>query len=152
MISIDTNILFYAYNSDSPPHQAAYKWLESIQNREDVAISEFILVEFYCLLRNPSVLKNPLSAEAAVGVIQEYRQHPKWRIVGFPLESRNIHTQLWKYADDPGFAFRKIYDSRTALTLLHHGVTEFATRNIKDFRDFDFQKVWDPTSKANFER
>lgn len=146
MISIDTNILFYAYNSDSPPHQSAYKWLESIQGREDVAISEFILVEFYCLLRNPSVLKRPLPAKDAVNVIQAYRNHPKWRIVGFPQESRGIHTQLWTYAGDPDFAFRKIYDSRTALTLLHHGVTEFATRNIKDFRNFDFQKVWDPTT------
>lgn len=145
MISIDTNILFYACNSDSPPHKASYEWLESIKNHEDVAISEFILAEFYCLLRNPSVLKRPLPADEAVAVIQSYRHHPTWRIVGFPQESWDLHSHLWQYAKHPDFAFRKLYDARTALTLLHHGVTEFATRNIKDFQGFDFQKVWDPT-------
>lgn len=44
MISIDTNLLFYAYNSDSPPHQAAFDWLFSLQNREDIVISEFVLL------------------------------------------------------------------------------------------------------------
>jgi uncharacterized protein len=31
-----------------------------------------------------------------------------------------------------------------ALTLRHHGVSEFATRNVKDFQSFGFAKVWDP--------
>ena len=26
----------------------------------------------------------------------------------------------------------------------HHGVSEFATRNVSDFRDFGFARVWDP--------
>jgi predicted nucleic acid-binding protein len=30
------------------------------------------------------------------------------------------------------------------LTLRHHGVDEFATRNINDFKDFGFSRVWDP--------
>ena len=43
-----------------------------------MAISEFILAEFYGLLRNPSVLKHPLTSEEAVEVIQTYRNHPRW--------------------------------------------------------------------------
>ena len=148
MISVDTNILFYAYNADTPHHSASYQWLASLQPREDVAISEFILAEFYCLLRNPAVLKHPLSAPEAVDVIQAYRHHPTWRIVGFPLESLEIHNRLLEFAGDRDFAFRKLYDVRTALTLLHHGVTEFATRNIKDFEGLGFENVWDPTQTS----
>ena len=73
MLSIDTNILLYAFNSDSPWHDGAHAWLTSIQGDEDVAISEFILAEFYGLLRNPAVLKHPLPADEAVEVIQTYR-------------------------------------------------------------------------------
>jgi predicted nucleic acid-binding protein len=45
MLSIDTYILFHAFNEDSPSHATAFAWLTSIQNEEDVAISEFILAE-----------------------------------------------------------------------------------------------------------
>ena len=31
MISVDTNLLLYAYNVASPWHQAAYAWMSSIQ-------------------------------------------------------------------------------------------------------------------------
>jgi predicted nucleic acid-binding protein len=88
MLSIDTNILFHAFNEDSPRHATAYGWLRSIQQQEDVAISEFILAELYGSLRNPAVLKHPLDADEAVDVIQTYRRHPRWRLIGFPLESR----------------------------------------------------------------
>lgn len=41
-------------------------------------------------------------------------------------------------------AFRRIIDARLGLTLLHHGVTEFATTNPKDFTGLSFQRVWNP--------
>lgn len=144
MLSMDTNILLYAYNEASPWHDAAYAWMSSIQQNEDVAISEFILAEFYGLLRNPSVLKHPLTAEEAVEVIQTYRNHPRWRLIGFPTESRPLHDALWKKATAKSFAFRRLYDTRSALTLIAQGVTEFATVNVKDFEGVGFRRVWSP--------
>ncbi|MFZ4595505.1 MAG: TA system VapC family ribonuclease toxin [Verrucomicrobiaceae bacterium] len=141
---MDTNILLYAYNEASPWHDAAYAWMSSIQQNEDVAISEFILAEFYGLLRNPAVLKQPLTAEEAVEVIQTYRNHPRWRLIGFPTESRPLHDALWKKATAKTFAFRKLYDTRSALTMVAQGVTEFATVNVKDFEGVGFRKVWSP--------
>jgi len=46
--------------------------------------------------------------------------------------------------------FRKILfygigtDARTAISLQLHGVTEFATANVKDFQAFGFSRVWNP--------
>jgi hypothetical protein len=31
-----------------------------------------------------------------------------------------------------------------AYTLQHHGVREFATVNLKDFKTLGFEKVWNP--------
>jgi predicted nucleic acid-binding protein len=118
--------------------------LESIAQEEAVAISEFMLAEFYGLLRNPAVLKYPLSAEEAVEVIQVYRRHPRWRLIGFPIESRSLHDALWQKARAKDFAFRRLYDARSALTLVTQGVTEFATVNVKDFVGLGFQRVWNP--------
>ena len=144
MLSIDTNLLFYAFNEASPWHRAAYNWIVSIQNNEDVAISEFVLAEFYGLLRNPAVLERPLTATEAVEAIEVYRSHPLWRLIGFPGESRTLHDALWKRAADSAFAFRRLYDVRTALTLIAQGVTEFATVNVKDFEGMGFRRVWSP--------
>jgi uncharacterized protein len=144
MLSIDANILLYACNSASPWNAAAHAWLTSIQREENVAISELILAEFYGLLRNPAVLKHPLPADEAVEVIQAYRTHPRWRLIGFPIESRPLHDTLWQRARAKDLAFRKLYDARSALTMTAQGVTEFATVNVKDFEGLGFRKVWNP--------
>lgn len=147
MLSIDTNILLYAFNQDSPRHAPAYAWLTSIQREEDVAISEFILAELYGLLRNSAVLQHPLPADEAVDVIQTYRTHPRWRLIGFPTESRPLHDALWNKARSTAFAFRKLYDTRSALTMTAQGVTELATVNVKDFAGMGFKKLWNPLAK-----
>lgn len=148
MLSIDTNILLHGFNEDSPRQKAAFQWLESISEEEDVAISEFILAEFYGLLRNPAVLKHPLPADEAVEVVQVYRKHPRWRLIGFPTESRPLHDILWLKARTQDFAFRKLYDTRCALTMIAQGVTEFATMNVKDFEGLGFRKVWNPLTES----
>lgn len=102
------------------------------------------IAEFYRLLRNPAVLKHPLPADEAVEIIQTYRTHPRWRLIGFPTESRPLHDTLWQEARAKDFAFRKLYDTRSALTMTAQGVTEFATVNVKDFDGLGFRKVWNP--------
>lgn len=144
MISIDANLLLFSFCEASPHHAAAKKFLTEVSGRENVALSEFVLTEVYLHLRNPAVLAKPLEPADAVGVIQRYRHHPKWKILGFPPRSRDIHEELWKQASAPGFARRRIYDLRTALSLQAFGVTEFATANVKDFENTGFMKVWNP--------
>jgi len=144
MLSIDASILLYAYSEAAPGHERAIAFITSQSGSENVALSEFVLTEFYLLLRNPAVLKKPLSAPDAVQVIQSYRQHPRWKVLGFPPTSREVHTDLWQHAARPGIARRRIYDTRTALCLRAFGVTEFATANVKDFEGLGFEKVWSP--------
>jgi hypothetical protein len=88
--------------------------------------------------------RHPLSADEAVAVIQTYRHHPRWRLIGFPVDSRPMHDALWQQARRGDFAFRRIYDARSALSITAQGVTEFATVNVKDYQGFGFRKVWNP--------
>ena len=85
--------------------------------------------------------------DEADGVIQAYRAHPRWRRIGFPTESRPLHDALWQKARTKDFAFRKIYDTRSALTMTAQGVTEFAMVNVKDFEGPGFPKVWNPLAE-----
>lgn len=144
MLSIDTNLLFYSFAADRAEHETALAWITPLHDSDEVVISEFMLVEFYRLLRNPAVVKNPLTAAQAAKVVESYRAHPNWRVVGFSREDRALHDMLWKIAARPSFAYRRIYDARLALTLQAHGVTRFATRNKSDFTGLGFSKVFDP--------
>jgi len=144
MRSIDANLLFYAFNADAPQHAASADFIDTQSQREDVLLSEFILTEFYVLLRNPALLTKPLTSADAVEVIQTYRRHPLWQIAGIPNKSRELHDSLWEAAAQSQFARRRIYDARTALSLISLGIEEFATANTKDFQDFGFKRVWNP--------
>ena len=113
-------------------------------SRQDVAISELTLVEFYVLLRSPVVLAQPLKASEAVEVVQTYRAHPNWTLLGFDPDSAGLHDELWTLVAREAFARRRIYDARLALSLSRQGVREFATANVKAFEGFGFVRVWNP--------
>lgn len=140
MISIDTNILLYAQNQDCCEHERAFGFVASCSGRDDVALCELVLLELYILLRNPAVLERPLPADQAAEVCQAYRRNPRWRLV----ENAPIMEQIWILAAQPNFPRRGVFDARIALTVRHHGVTELATANTKDFLNFGFERVWNP--------
>lgn len=144
MISIDTNILLKCTREEAPGHRRAKDFLESLRDRSDVAVSEFVLAELYVLLRNQAVVHPPLDEAAATGVIGVYRRHPTWALIGFPARSQDLHSRLWKIVGRRNFARRRIFDVRLALTLQAFGVSDFATTNVRDFDDLGFRHVWNP--------
>jgi toxin-antitoxin system PIN domain toxin len=143
VISFDTNILFAYVDGDNPLHEKARVFFTGLQGSSDVCVCEQVLIELYCLVRNPSVCRSPLSAPEAVQLIQGFRSNPAWRIVDVVNEP-SLMKSVWVFASENHFAYRRIFDLRLAKTLQHHGVTEFATRNLKDFQDTGFTRVWNP--------
>lgn len=146
MISCDTNILYAACNRDASGHLAACAFLSEQAASPAFVLCEQVLMELYCLFRNPSVAKRPLSAGDAVAMIQRFRSNPQWRIVDVPSD-RACMGHVWKAASGDAFAFRRIFDIRLAETLLYHGVNSFATRNLKDFASCGFARLFDPCAK-----
>jgi toxin-antitoxin system PIN domain toxin len=142
MISIDTNVLLYSLNPDSIWHEAAVDFLRQNLGVPSVriAITDYVLVELYVLLRNPAVMAKPLSAQAARDVVTAYLDAPNVS----RIENANVMDVVWELAGDRDFARRRIFDARLALTLRHGGVTHFVTTNVKDFEGWGFEKVWNP--------
>lgn len=141
MIACDTNILFPALEASHPDHRAARAWLESMVGNESFALCELVLTEVYTLLRNAAICTKPLSAAAAVTLIENLRGNPAWLVLDHP--GPGLMDKVWGVARQTESA-RRIYDIRLALTLRHAGVRSFATANIRDFRSFGFEKVWNP--------
>jgi hypothetical protein len=145
MISFDTNLLLYSLNQDCAEYNDARAFFASLPTAPGaVAICELVLVELYVLLRNPAVLKSPLVPVVAVSAIQTFRQHPTWALVDYPGNTGAVMDETWRWAARPESGRRVVFDARLALTLRHHGVTEFATRNEAHFAGFGFSRVWNP--------
>lgn len=140
MLGIDTNILAYARLARSPWHVKAKNFLEGLADDPQVVIAEHVLVELYLLLRNDKILSPPLSAEAAVRECSLFRSHPRWQLV----DSADVMNQVWPLAAARNFPRRRIFDLRLAKSLQSHGVTQFATANVKDFESLGFKEVWNP--------
>ena len=143
MISCDTNVLFAVVNPDDSHHAIARRFIEGYASNMQFVLAEQVLVELYCLLRNPMIQKRPLSAAEAAKVITSIRQNPSWAIVDVP-SAPSVMNEVWRRVAKPNFARRRIHDLRLALTLRHWGVDEFYTRNTKDFQDIGFSKLINP--------
>lgn len=144
MMSCDTNVLFAVLDSDSIYHVAAVEYMNGMRESEQFGLCELVLIELYGLLRNPTVSRRPQNGSEAASIIQKFRAHPYWLILDYPGAQADVMNRLWELAAKADFPYRKVYDARLALTLRHHGVTEFATRNVKDFQGFGFKRVWNP--------
>lgn len=143
MLSFDTNILVYACNADAPECAPARQWLEGLAHRTDVVVSELMLLEVYLKIRSPRILAAPFSAQEAAAYCQAFRSNPRWVLTG----ESPVMDDVWRMAGRSGFAIRKIVDARLALSLRFHGVTRFATANLRDFGGFGFEKVWNPLKR-----
>jgi toxin-antitoxin system PIN domain toxin len=151
MISFDTNLLLYSLNKDCPEHEDSREFFSSLPTApSSVVVCELVLIELYVLLRNSSVVKNPLGPEDAVSIVQTFRQHPGWTLCDYPGGNSTIMEDLWRMAAQPNIGRRVIFDSRLALTLRYHGVTDFATCNESHFGGFGFNRVWNPLLKTPF--
>ena len=140
MLSFDTNLAVHAANTASQVHESARDFMQSLASRRDVAVCELVLVELYLKLRNEKIYTRPLTAPQAAAVCQAYRKNQAWMLI----ESAAVMESVWAQAAQKGIACRRIIDLRLALTLRHHGVTEFATTNEKDFKGQGFVRVWNP--------
>ena len=143
MISFDTTLLLYSLNQDCPEYAGARAFFASLPNDPGtVAVCELVLIELYVLLRNPAVLKQSLHAVDAASLVQTFRAHPTWTLIDYPGGSSPVMEEVWRWAVQPNLGRRVVFDARLGLTLRHHGVTEFATRNESHSTSFGFQRVF----------
>ncbi len=142
ILSADTNLFLYAANPDSPHHDAARRFFEEeTVGKERFLLCGLVLVELYMQLRNPAVFKKPKTAREATAFCDALRSNPAWEFGDYEPD---VAKPLWNWAAKTKTGFRHIIDARLAFTLRHHGVTHFATANAKHFKDFSFEKVWNP--------
>ncbi len=142
MLVVDTNVLIYAADADSPFHAACHDWIESQRRRADAWFTTWpIVYEFLRVTTHPRVMQRPWSASEAwqfvaallaapgLGVLAPTRRHPD--------VARAVLEEL------PHVSGNLFHDAHTAILMREHGIRRVCTRDT-DFHRFPFLEVVDP--------
>lgn len=100
MILPDVNVLVYAHDTATPHHGAYRTWLQGVLERgADFGLSDLVLSGFLRIVTHPRILKAPLSADEAVTIAQELREHPNCVVVTPGVRHWDIFTNLCRHVN-----------------------------------------------------
>ena len=142
--AIDTNLLVYAHNFDSPFHEKAKNFLERVMNGQNtdegitICIPAQVLTEFVSVITWQR-LEKPLSLPQATDVIKDYLNSGVRIITQRETYINNFIDLMEKVT-----ARKKIFDVALAATLKDNEIQGLYTVNVSDFEGFDFLKVVNP--------
>ena len=142
MLVVDTNILVYAANANSPFHQSCRRWLDQQRVRQDAWYTTWpILYEFLRVVSHPRVLRHPWTLPNAWDFIRTLMASPGLSVLGPTLRHSAIAGEL--IAEFPYLAGNIAHDLHTVVLMREHGIKQICTRDA-DFHQFAFLEVIDP--------
>lgn len=142
MFVVDTNVLIYAADQDSPFHARCRKRLESWRGqRSPWYLTWSICYEFLRVTTHPKVFRQPWSAHTAWQFLDGLFASPS---VGI-LCAGEHHEGLLRdtLSELPHLSGNILHDTHTAVLMREHGISRIVTRDT-DFHRFPFLTVVDP--------
>lgn len=142
MLLVDTNILVYASDADSPFHAACRGWLERQRRRADAWYTTWsILYEFLRVTTHPRVMRQSWNVTEAWSFVQAMLASPGLGIL-VPTERHPMVAEQ-VFGETPHLAGNLLHDAHTAILMREHGIRQICTRDA-DFHRFPFLEVIDP--------
>jgi hypothetical protein len=142
MVVVDTNIMVYAADEDSPFHAACRDWLERQRARTEVWYSTWpILYEFLRVTTHPRVMRRPWNLPEAWRFITVLLASPGIDVLVATQRHAEVATRL--FGEIPHLAGNLLHDAHTAVLMREHGVRRICTRDA-DFHRFTDLEVIDP--------
>jgi toxin-antitoxin system PIN domain toxin len=142
VVVVDTNVLVYAADADSPFHAACREWLERRRTRPDAWYTSWsILYEFLRVTTHPRVMRRPWSAQSAWQFIAALLASPSVAVLVPTQRHSDVAGQL--ISELPHLAGNIFHDAHTAILMREHGIKQICTRDT-DFHQFHFLDVIDP--------
>ncbi len=138
MRAVDSNVLIYAFLSDSEFHQQAKSVVSALAiAAAPWAIPWACVHEFYGVVTRRSLFPAGPSPVHAVAQLDEWFRSPSLQLLS---ESRNHWQTLVGLIGSAGITGPLIHDAKIAAICLDHGVSEFITVD-RDFRRFAALRV-----------
>lgn len=146
MIVVDTNVLVYAADQDSPFHAPCRKWLDARRTGAEAWYATWpILYEFLRVTTHARVMRRPWGLRDAWQFVAALLASPGLEVLG-PTE-RHPEVAGRVVADLPHLSGNVLHDAHTAVLMREHGIRRICTRDAQ-FHRFAFLEVVDPLQAA----
>lgn len=142
MVVVDTNVLIYAADADSPFHAPCARWLGRQRTRPDAWFTTWPI--FYELLRvttHPRVMRKPWRAAQAWQFVTAFLASPGLSVL--VATPRHAEVAGAVIAELPQVTGNLVHDAHTAILIREHGIRRICTRDM-DLHQFPFLEVMDP--------
>lgn len=133
---VDSNILIYAINADSPKNKLARKFLR--ENSGNLEIAHQNILETIRVLTHQS-FSNPMNIKDVVTAIMITSKSS--RIISPDQSSYYIALEL---IENHRLKGNRIFDAYLVATALSNDIKIIATDNVKDFKKFKEIKIINP--------
>jgi len=144
MIVVDTNVLVYAANRDSPFHAACSTWLEAQRSRPDAWYSTWpVVYEFLRVTTHARVMHKPFTSAEAWSFLKAVFAAPGFILLAPSDRHADLLDDL--IAEMPELAGNIMHDAHTVSLMREHGLRRIATRDT-GFHRFKHIEVVDPVA------
>ncbi|CAB5106828.1 hypothetical protein D3OALGA1CA_4891 [Olavius algarvensis associated proteobacterium Delta 3] len=144
MFVVDTNILIYAADQDSPFHDRCFKLLNDWREQASAwFVTWGILYEFLRVSTHHRVFRKPWSAAEAWQFVEALLSSPFIGILGHT--DRHLEVAATVIQEMPHLNGNLMHDAHTAITMRENGIQTIYTRDT-DFHRFAFLTPVDPVA------
>jgi uncharacterized protein len=139
---VDTNVLVYAADADSPAHVRCRESLERWRAQATPwYLTWGIVYEFLRVATHPRVFRMPWSAPAAWSFVDAVMASPAVHVLSASRRHPEVLAEIIE--EIPHLTDNLFHDAHTAALMREHGVKTVVTRDT-DFHRFPFLQVADP--------
>lgn len=144
MFVVDTNVLVYAADEDSPFHTPCRMKLEEWRRQDSPWYATWgICYEFLRVITHPRIFRQPWTIGQAWIFLQALFASPSFGLL-VPTE-RHAGVAAEVIGKSTFLHGNLIYDAQTAVLMREHGIKMIYTRDT-DFHRFPFLQPVDPTA------
>jgi uncharacterized protein len=142
VLVVDTNVLLYAADRDSPDHACCRGLLDEWRSRPSPwHLTWGIVYEFLRVATHRNVFRRPFSLERAWSFVEAIVASPSLTVLHATARHREVAGEV--FAEIPGISGNFVFDAHTAILMREHGVKTIYTHDT-EFHRFPFIDVVDP--------
>jgi toxin-antitoxin system PIN domain toxin len=142
VLVVDTNVLVYAADADSPPHARCRAWIEQQRTRAEAWYTTWpILYEFLRVTTHARVMRRPWSLTEAWGFVSALLASPGLEVLRPTAGHAAIAEQVFR--EVAHLTGNILHDAHTAVLMRENGIRRIVTRDT-DFHRFTFLEPIDP--------
>lgn len=142
MFVVDTNILLYAADRDSPDHAPCRKHLDAWRRQSSPwHLTWGVVYEFLRVATHPNVFRKPLSLAEAWSFVEATLASPSISLLVATERHKQVAGEV--FSELPDIRGNLVFDAHTAILMREHGIKTIYTRDM-DFNRFPFVDVIDP--------